>query len=422
MDDRRRIGLGTATALVVASMIGAGVFTTSGFTLASVGTPSRVLLAWGVGGVLALLGALSYGALAARIAESGGEYLFLARTLHPFAGFLAGWVSLLAGFTAPIALAAAGFQAYFGAWLPDGFPLPIVGTAAIAIAGALHGLRLRHGVRAQNAAVAIKLALLAAFVAIGATRLPDLSPAPRAPDFSLSAFCVSLVWISLSYSGWNAAVYVGGEVRDPQRNLPRSLVLGTVAVALLYLALNAIFVLAAPAESLAGQPAIAAVAARAIGGPGLEGFVRPIVALALFTSISAMVMSGPRVYARMAEDGLFPRLFSFRAEVPTSAVGLQCALAVGVLWVADLSTLLGYIGWTLSVSAAFTVVGLMRLRAREGAARVPVPGWPWVPAIYVLGTLGAGGFMAARSPSEPLAGLATVAVGAILYAGLRRRR
>jgi APA family basic amino acid/polyamine antiporter len=169
---RRRLGLTSAAALVVANMIGAGVFTTSGFALADLGRPDVVLLAWGVGGLMAVCGALSYGALARRIPESGGEYTFLSKIVHPLAGFLAGWVSLLVGFTAPIAAAALGLQAY----LADSFGLTArpewIGTTAILIAGLMHGLRLRAGVVLQNTAVALKLAVIGGFVLLGVMRVP----------------------------------------------------------------------------------------------------------------------------------------------------------------------------------------------------------------------------------------------------------
>jgi APA family basic amino acid/polyamine antiporter len=413
---RAHLGLTSATALVVANMVGVGVFTTSGFALADLGSPGRVLAAWAVGGLFALLGALSYGALAARMAESGGEYLFLSRTIHPLAGFLAGWVSLLAGFTAPIAAAAAGLDAYLGPLVLPGARAPWIGSAAIALVAVLHGLRAAPGVLAQNAVVALKLALLAVFVAIAAPRL-DLAPLQAPPPaFAPGAFAVALVWISFSYSGWNAAVYVAGEVRDGARNVPRALLLGTLLTAALYLVVNAVFVFAAPSERLAGREDIAAAAAQALGGDALAALVRAIVAIALFTSISAMVMAGPRVYARMADDGLFPRLLATRGEVPAAAIALQAALALAVLWSAGLAELLGYIGYTLGLSAAATVCGLFVLRRREGVAAF---GHPLVPAAFVVGTLAVSAFMVARRPAEALWGIATIALGVVAYVGLR---
>ncbi len=411
----------SAGALVVANMICVGVFTTSGFALADLHRPGLVMAAWCVGGLLAMCGALSYGALARQIPVSGGEYTLLSRTLHPLAGFLAGWVSLLAGFTAPIAAAGLGLQAY----LAESFGLASrpewIGTVAILLAGLMHGLRLREGVVLQNLAVGLKLVAIAVFVGLGVSWMPDVSGSEvPAATVEISAFAVTLVWISFSYSGWNAAVYVAGEVRDPDRNLHRSLVLATGLVTILYLGLNAVFLYSAPVSELAGRAEVGAIAAEAIGGPGLRRAISVLVALALFTSISAMVMAGPRVYAQMAEDGLFPRLFRGGSEVPGAAVALQVGLAIVVLWSSGLVELLGYIGFTLGLSAAATVIGLFVLRRRLGPERVPIPGYPWIPGVFVVATLSIAAFMLYREPAQAGLGLLSVGAGLPLYWLLRR--
>ncbi len=422
---RRRIGLLSAVFLVIANMLGTGVFTTSGFSLADLGNRNVVLAAWAVGGLLALCGALSYGALARRIPRSGGEYTFLAETVHPLAGFLAGWVSLFAGFTAPIAAAAIGLQVYLGSALgsaPGASVRPEwIGTAAIVLAASMHAVRVEGGLIVQNVAVGIKLAAIGIFVGLGAYLLgvQAAAPEPVSPTFDIGAFAVTLVWISFAYSGWNAAVYVGGEVSDPDRNLPRSLLLGTLIVTALYLALNAVFVYSAPLADLAGRVDIGAAAAEALGGQGLRRALSALVALALFTSISSMVMTGPRVYVRMAEDGLFPRIFR-PGDVPSDAVALQAALAIAVVWSANLQQLFSYIGFMLGVSAIATVMGLVSMRWREGAEHVPIPGYPWVPIVYLFGTSGASAFLVARKPDEALLGLATLLAGLPVYAAMRR--
>lgn len=422
----RRLGLWSAAFLVVANMIGAGVFTTSGFALADLGNPARVLAAWVVGGLLALCGALCYGALARAIPESGGEYTFLSRTLHPLAGFAAGWISLLAGFTAPIAAAALGLEAYvgesFGIELADG----VVGVSAIVLAGGLHALRWREGIWVQNAAVALKLVCIVAFVVAAGFLISPGDPVEQADaalvgGFEVGAFAVTLVWISFSYSGWNAAVYIAGEVRDPERNLARSLWLGCGSVMVIYIALNTVFLYAAPPEALAGRPDVGAVAAEALGGRGLRQALSALVALALFTSISAMVMAGPRVYQRMAADGVFPRVFARVDDAPRAAIALQVGLAVWVTLVSDLVELLGYIGFTLGLSAAAAVVGLVLHRHRLGAAAVPIPGYPWIPFIYVAATLAVSVFLVIRQPAQAGWGLATVLVGLPLYFWQRQR-
>ena len=417
MSTQRQLGLATATALVVANMIGTGVFTTSGFLLADLRSPWVVLAAWAVGGVIAILGALSYGALARRIPESGGEYLFLSRTLHPAAGYLAGWVSLLVGFSAPLAAVAFAFGAYAKPWMPD-WPLKISGSVLLMLFSLLHAADVRRGAWLQNAAVAVKILLIALFVGFAFLHLSP--PDERmATSVSLPAFGVSLVWISFSYSGWNAAIYIGGEVRDAERNLPRALLLGTSLVMLLYLALNAAFVFAAPLDALAGKLEIGRIAAEHLGGPALANAVGALVALALVSSVSSMVMAGPRVYSRMAADGYLPHWLRTEAGPPRPAIYFQCGLALLLLWTATFDGLLTYIGFTLGLSTAATVLGLVRLRRREGA-NLRVPGWPWVPALFLLSVLGTTLFSVARRPGESLLGLATIGIGWLAWRISRR--
>jgi APA family basic amino acid/polyamine antiporter len=419
--ERRRVGLFSASSLVVANMIGAGVFTTSGFALADLGDRRWVLLAWVVGGVLATCGALTYGALARRIPESGGEYTFLSATFHPALGFAAGWISLLAGFTAPIAAAALGLAAYLTHALGAEVNGRAIASAVVVVAGVMHGVRLKGGVWLQNGAVVVKLVAIAAFVVVGVALLPPAETTASSPaPFDLSAFAVSLVWISFSYSGWNAAVYIAGEVRDPDRNLARSLIFGATAVWLVYLALNAVFVFAAPSAVLVGKPEVGALAADALGGATLGRALSAVVTLSLFTSVSAMIMAGPRVYARMARDGALPRVFARGDDVPAAAIALQVGAALVVVWIAELRELLGYIGFTLSASAAVTAMGLVKLRAREGAARVPAFGYPFVPAVFIVVTLGTLVFMFARQPAESALGLLTIASGLPVYLLTRR--
>lgn len=422
MTKNSALGLWSLVALVIGNMIGAGVFTTSGFALADLGSPLRVLAAWLIGGLLALCGALSYGALARLVPGSAGEYLYLSRIVHPAVGFIAGWISLLAGFTAAIAYSALTFAAYaLGPGAAAGKP---VATAVIAVAVLLHALRVRQGAWVQNAAVAVKLALLAAFcglAAFGTGGEWSGLAAPEAPPLSLAAFALTLMWISFSYSGFNAAVYVAGEVPGAATLVPRALLLGTLVTVILYLGLNAVFVLAPSFEAAAGQQDVAAVAARVLGGETLAAAIRLLIALALFTSVSAMVMAGPRVYAKMAEDGVFPRVFRPGDGPPTAAVALQGALATGVVWLTGLRELLSYLGFTLGLSAAATAAALFLAVRREPARRHELPGYPWAPAVFVAFTLLFAGLAATVNPAEMLAAVATIASGGLLYRLTRTR-
>lgn len=416
----RQLGLASATALVVANMIGTGVFTTSGFLLADLHSPGLVLLAWAVGGLQAGLGALCYGALARRLPESGGEYLFLSRTLHPAAGYVAGWLSLLVGFSAPLASVAFAFGEYTRTWFPAWSPR-VTGTLLVLFFTLVHAWDVRRGAWLQNAAVLVKIVLILGFAALALPRLPTIPPEAPVPSASLASFAVSLVWISFSYSGWNAAVYLGGEVREPERNLPRALLLGTGTVAVLYLLLNAAFVFAAPVPELAGRLEIGRRCAELLGGPAWAEAVTALVAIGLISSASSLVMAGPRVYARMAEDGYLPATFAASSRPPRFAMALQTGVALALLWSLTFDRLLTYIGFTLSLSTAATVIGLIRLRRREGAA-FAVPGWPWVPGVFLAGVVGMTTLAVAPRPMEALLGLATLVVGGIAWVLMPRRR
>jgi APA family basic amino acid/polyamine antiporter len=426
VNKRPALGLWSLIALVIGNMIGAGVFTTSGFALADLGSPFRVLAAWLIGGVLALCGAMSYAGLARLVPGSAGEYLYLSRIVHPAVGFIAGWISLLAGFTAAIAYSALTFAAY--AIPPDAALAAVtklVATAVIGVAVLLHALRVRQGAWVQNAAVAVKLALLltfCAFAVFGTGMQWSGLAAPEAQPFSMAAFALSLMWISFSYSGFNAAVYVAGEVPGARSLVPKALLIGTLLTVFLYLGLNAVFVLAPTFEAAAGQEDVAAVAARALGGEPLAAAIRLLIALALFTSVSAMVMAGPRVYAKMADDGVFPRILRSRDGAPTAAVALQGALAVGVVWLTGLRELLSYLGFTLGLSATATTAALFLAVRRRPECRGQLPGYPWAPAIFVSFTLLFAGLAATVNPREMLAAVATLASGALLYRLTRSRR
>jgi APA family basic amino acid/polyamine antiporter len=369
---RKLLGYRGAIALVVANTIGTGVFTTSGFALADLGEPAFVMLAWLLGGAYALAGVVVYSDLAAKYPESGGEYAFLRRTLHPALGTVAGWISLVAGFTAPIAAAALGSELYFSRALGLNHGAPWIATAIVSGLGLLHAAAPEKGVTFQNVAVLIKVSAIVVFIAFGApTTVAAIArvPALSAGSFSLLAFAGSLVWISYAYSGWNAAVYVTGEVEGGGATVKRALYAGTFLVIVLYLGVSAVILYGAPEEELLGVAESAAVAARALGGPRAEQALGGLIALALFTSASSMLLSGPRVYARMACDGVLPAaLGRLHGDHPRIAILAQAALSLIVIWVAGLRELLEFAGVTLSLSAGAVMVGWLREEMHSAAS------------------------------------------------------
>lgn len=422
---KNRFGFWTLTFLVVANMIGAGVFTTSGFSIADLGTPHLVVLAWFVGGLIALAGAVSYGQLVRHLPESGGEYLFLSRAAHPLLGCIAGWVSLIAGFTGPIAFAATTFETYAlpEAVRPAWFREDMLAGAVIIACLLWHSLRPRVGEFGQNLVVALKLLMLAVFLCVaasltGSEKWPDkwqgaataIIDSPPIWNVSL-AFAGSLVWISLSYAGFNAAVYVADEAENPA-TISRALVLGTCIVVVLYILLNGVFVFAPPRELIVGNPDVAAIAADWLGGTTLAVFVRSTIAIALFTSVSSMMMAAPRVYAKMADDGVMPSWLSFADGHPRIAMTAQAFLAIVMVASSTLYQLLDYLSLTLALSAAGTVACLFLPSVRRTRLLHPIMIAPFV---FVVATLVSAALLTINKPENLIGTVVTFAVGTVGY-------
>lgn len=455
------LGLLTLTCLVVANMIGAGVYTSSGFALADLQSRWLVMAVWLLAGLFAMLGALCYGGLAKQITASGGEYLFLARAVHPFAGFMAGWISLTAGFSGAIAFSAVTFAAYCpAAWTGEN---PLVGSwiavGLILFFGGCHLAGMSFGARVQNSLVAIKVLCLLAFVIYGTAIIGQQGPTVAAAavatetlaretvtgsaaaaisGFSLAAFATSLMWISFSYAGYNAAVYVAGAARSGV-TVARSMWLATAVVTMLYICLNGVILFGSPPAALTGQPNVFQIAAKVLGGDWLASAITVVVLLSLATSVSAMLQVGPHVYAQMARDGLLPSFLSVGPrELPRAATVLQIGLAVALTVFADLQALLDYLAFLLMLSSAATVSILLvphRLWRHQpetagqaklangqnapAAIRKQVWGWPFTPLLFVLISLViamlALQFRWQTEPRGLLLALIVLPVGAFVY-------
>jgi amino acid transporter len=416
--------------LVIANMIGIGVFTSSGFSLATLGNPGRVMLAWWLCGIWALAGSIAYGGLVSRLPMSGGEYLFLHRFVHPSIGFLAGWTSLFAGFTAPIALAAKGAAVHA---LPgtssDEMAVGWLAAGLILFAAACHWAGVHLGTRAQNSIIIAKILLLLGLLAVAFLFTPQDQwqgkPLPGGPEHWMPRdfegwwiLAGSMSWIALSYTGFNAAVYVAGESKNAARNVPRAMLLGTALVTLLYLLLNTIFVYVPPPLSLVqengvGREEVAVIASQAIGGDRLATIVRLIIILSMASSVFAMLMLGPRVYRQMALDGAMPRLLSdhrFRL-----AIGIQCLLSVVAVFLGDILELMTYLGLTLSACAALTVSSLWWVHQRLPGSRPLSVLEHAAVAVYLLISLCILAASAQQRPVQFRAMIATFALGLVVY-------
>ncbi|TMQ11484.1 MAG: amino acid permease [Deltaproteobacteria bacterium] len=416
---KRQLGIAVAAAIVIANMIGSGVFTIPGFQAAfAFKDPWTMMSTWAVGGVLALCGAAVYAELGSLMPRAGGEYVYLRDAYHPAVGFMSGWVSLVVGFSAPIAAAALLFASYVGAVVPA-----LAGTAQTKLGG-----------RVQTVFTVIKVLLIVTFVVAGllvgtgdwghfASRGEGLSMlGSRAGSANYAG---ALVYVSFAYSGWNAAAYIAGEIKQPQRTLPRALLLGTGIVMLLYLSLNLVFLYAVPPEAMAVDPVkqpVGDIAARALFGTHAGDLLSSLIALALVSAVSAMMMAGPRVYATMAADHALPHQlarYSTRG-VPSVAVAVQCVLALGFAIVSDPDHLITLVGFTLAIFAALTVGAVFIFRARGRVSPFRTPLYPITPLLFVALSLWIVYFEASARPGLSAATLGVLVVGALIYLATAR--
>jgi APA family basic amino acid/polyamine antiporter len=419
----RTISLFTATCIVIANMVGTGVFTSLGFQVHDLPTGFSIVALWLVGGFCALCGALAYGELATALPRSGGEYHFLSVIYHPAAGFLAGWISITVGFAAPVALVAMAFGSYFHGVFAWAAPLPISLIVVIAVAS-VHLFGTRAGSRFQDGATILKLVLILVLIAAGAfcVHSQPVSFLPTAADPALlksAGFAVSLVYVMYAYSGWNATAYIVNEVRDPGRTIPLSVLIGTAIVMVLYVGLNAIFLLVAPMQEMALKQEVALVAATHIFGPAGGRITAGLICAGLVASVSAMVWIGPRVTVAMGEDWQILRLLSRRTSrgIPALAILTQTAITCVLLVAGNFQTVLTYIQFSLTICSFLTVLGVYILRYRQPDLARPCKMWgyPVTPFIFLAVNLWMMGFLLKTQWKESLAGLATCAVGLLVY-------
>ncbi len=430
---RRRLGVGTATSVVVANMIGTGIFTTTGLMLARVESGWLVLACWLVGGLVALAGALSYAELAAMMPRAGGEYVYLKEIYGPRAAFLTGWTSFFVGFSAPMAASAVACATYLIAagllpktWLAEK-------GAALAVLAALtvvHCFSLRRGALMQNLLTGLKLILLGGllvagfafgsgsgdlFAGDGALRLRSGSSTAEPSQLGLA-----LLWVMFAYSGWNGAAYIAEEVENPGRTLPRALLAGTLTVMVIYLAVNALYFYAAPVSALRGVIPVGEVAAGKLFGAGAAQWLSGLIALALLSSLSAYILIGPRVYFAMARDGLFFRAAARvdpERETPAAAIVAQSVCAAVMVLTGTFEQLLTYIGFALGIFPWMTVLGVLLLRRRAPERERPYHVWlyPLMPLSFLAAMAAILAVAFLNSPWTSLVAIATVLAGLPAY-------
>ena len=432
----RKLGLFPITNIVIANMIGAGIFITSGLLMEDLGNPLLLISLWVVGGIIALCGALCYSELGAAMPHAGGEYVFLSRLFNPLLGFLSGWVSFFVGFSAPVAASAIGFTEYLARAFPQFLSLGIFEETVeaailkkfysifVILAFTLVHLRgIKFGIRVQNLLTLLKIGLVAGLILIGFSfGKGSFDHFSQGKEFGFDfggwkVIGLSLMWIMFAYSGWNASAYIGSEIKNPKKNLPRSLILGTGIVILLYFGLNLLYVYAAAPEEMSGVVSIGGLAVSNLFGKSFESLLSVLISFALLSSLSAFIILGPRVYYSMAKDGYF---FKFASKVhgvyrvPSKSILLQCVIAIVIVLSGSLDEIFTYMGFSLGIFPILAVIGVFKLR-RLKKSEYKMPGFPVIPIVYILAgvsilTLG---FLESTVPS--LIAILTVVAGIPAY-------
>lgn len=432
----RKLGLFPATNIVVANMIGAGIFTTSGLLMSGLNDPVLMLILWAVGGIIALCGALSYGELGAAMPGAGGEYLFLSKLYHPVFGFLSGWVSFIVGFSAPIAASALGFSEYlsravpgFALWLQNaGIMGPeatkkVLAVSVILIFTFIHYRGIKYGAQLQNVLTLLKILLIVILLTAGfSSGNGDISNFTKGGIMpsglaGWKTIGLSLMWIMFAYSGWNASTYLGAEIKNPSRNLPGSLIGGTIIVLILYMGINILYVYGIEPESMKGVISVGGLAMGNLFGKSAEILFSILISFALFSSLSAFIIIGPRVYYSMAKDGLFFKSASKihkKFQVPSNSILLQCLIAVILVLSGTFEQVLTYMGFALGIFPVLAVMGIWKLR-RSNPEALRIKGFPITQIIYVAAGLLILILSFLERPVESSIALLTVVAGIPFY-------
>jgi basic amino acid/polyamine antiporter, APA family len=416
----RQIGLAAAVAILVSNMVGTGVFTSLGLQASGTHTGFALLALWALGGIVALCGAACYSELGAAMPRSGGEYVYLGDIFHPFVGFLGGWVSLTVGFAAPIALSGIAFGRYAAVLLPI---TPQQGSliAILALTG-VHAASLKLARWFQIAVTTLMVLLIVMFVSAAiwyphpeGTTFTPTGAAIR--ELGTPAFAVSLIYVSYAYSGWNAASYVAGEIVDPERNIPRALLLGTAIVTVLYVLLNWAFLRSTPISQLAGVVEVGALSATHIFGAMGGRIMSGVIAIVMIGSMSAFVLAGSRVTQAIVADLPAFRAVAARSPngVPRRAILAQVALTLALLLTNAFDPIVTYAGFTLELVTLLAIVALIVRRRRGATAPVRAWGYPATALIYCAVSIWTLTFVIIQRPLASLAGLGTLVVGALLY-------
>jgi APA family basic amino acid/polyamine antiporter len=419
-----KIKFHSALSVVIANMIGTGVFTSLGFQIAGIHDYATLVFLWILGGIISLCGAFSYAELGAAMPQSGGEYNYLSKIYHPFVGFLSGWVSATIGFAAPIALAASALTKYTATIYPA-VGGHLLGTIVIIVITIFQSINHKTSGGFQTIVTSLKILLIVVFILCGfllATPQAGITfmPTAQTPASIFSAaFATSMFFVAFSYSGWNAAAYIAGEIEKPQRNIPLSLFAGTSIVLVLYVLINIVFLYVTPASDLIMKLEVGFEAGKHIFGLGGSRVVSGIISLLLISTISSMVFAGPRVISSIGQDF---SLFKIAARtnksgIPVIAIWIQSAIALILFYSGSFDFILNCTTFVLILFSTITVLGVIVLRFKSPALERPYRTWgyPFTPIFFCAINAWFMIYALIWKPKESFIGLGIVALGAVVY-------
>jgi len=415
----QKIGWLTAMWLVIACMIGTGVFTSLGFQVADIKNTYSIILLWVLGGIFALIGAFTYAELGTHFKESGGDYIFLSRVFHPMAGYLYAWTSLCVGFSAPIGIAAMAMIQYLAPINPSIFN-KWFGMAIILLLTWVHSISVKRSGQVQDWTTYIKLIFVIVLIILGVTMSSTVDSAllwddTWSSELLLPSFAVSLIYVTYAYTGWNSAAYIIDEIDNPRKNLPKALIIGTLIVTVIYVLLQLVFLKHATVDQLSGQVEVATISFSNLFSENGQIWIGVFIGIQLVATISGYLWIGSRIIYAMAEEHpLWTKLvYQNQLGIPTRALWIQAAIAIILTLSGTFEQVLLYASFVLQLMGTLTIASLLWVKRKEGTFHSPFR--PWLQIIYILFSLWILGFMLMDKPVESMIGLSIVAVGIVTY-------
>jgi len=421
VENKRELGYFSATMIIIAAMIGTGIFTVTGYVIEYIPDPKHMIYAWIVVGFISLCGALSYAEISSVFYENGGEYLFLSKLIHPSVGFMSAWVSFIVGFSAPCAAAATAFGGYVSTILP--YFSPVLSALAIVFYFSfVHIMGVKTGSYIQNILTVLKIVLVIVFIILGSAVATNVNIFTLDNVFSKSNtsninILSSLLFISYAYTGWNTATYISGEIKNPKKNIPLAMITGTIIVSVFYVFVNIIYMQTLSNKEMEGVLEIGYITMRKLYGASVGNYFSIGTAIALASIISALIMAGSRLYDKVGSDYKLFKNISVKSSqnIPVAAILVQCFIIVVLIISMNFERLLYYIGFTLNIFSVLTVISVFVIRKKEMYSAFRVPLYPITPLVYIIFNIVVLFQTIICRPAESIIGFLTIFAGYILY-------